>query len=365
MLFFLGTSVCAFADELPDPYGISTATEHPAITQSLEPLELMQADIAEKSFTVTAEKVGAKHAVLKWESSELFLSYTLCRLNIITGKWDEVLTTASTKARLSGLNENTRYKYAVMNSADGEILGTVDFKTAAKRAEVTAKSLSSKYVELKIKNVKNDSLVEVYRSSDNKHFKKIGKALNGKFKDENVKKETDYYYRVRCYRRRGRKLIVSRRSTTLHVKTLKPFALPKDTDGECKTYAIYTAVTATGSPQYHLLHSDKCYTDEETGIRMVDGYYCVALGSFYGTKIGTKYKVTLQAGDKVKEINVILCDQKSDRHTNSTHQYAMRNKDVVEFYVEKAKIPSGIRGDYGTTEKFSGKIIAIEQYTED
>ncbi len=364
LLFSFGTTVCAYADDVPDPYGISTATEHPAIAQSLEPIELMKALDADEAFSVKAEKVSASGAELRWESSELHLSYTICSFNVISGTWDEVLTTPSTSAEIKGLNENTAYRYAVMNSADGEILGMVDFTTKTKRAEVTAVNLSSKFVELKIKNAEKDTLVEVYRSEDNKHFEKIGFAENGRFTDNYVNEATEYYYRVKCYNLRGNELVKARKSTRLRVKTLKSFGLPKDSDGECKTYAIYTAVTAKSSPQYRLLRSDKCYTDSETGIRMVDGFYCVALGSFYGSTIGTKYKITLQDGDITRELNVILCDQKSDRHTNATHQYAMRNRDVVEFYVEKAKIPSGIRGNYGTMERFRGKIVAIEQYMD-
>jgi hypothetical protein len=140
-------------------------------------------------------------------------------------------------------------------------------------------------------------------------------------------------------------------------KTIK-MGLPS-VSGSTKTYAYYTAVTAKSSPQYKLLNSDKCYTDEKTGIRMVDGYYCIALGSYYGSTIGTKYKITLSSG---KSFKAILCDQKANRHTDSNNQYAVQNKDIVEFYVEKSKIPSNIRGDYGTLEQFKGSIVSIEKY---
>ena len=139
----------------------------------------------------------------------------------------------------------------------------------------------------------------------------------------------------------------------------KKMKLPK-VSGATKTYAYYTAVTAKGSPQYALLNSEECYTDEKTGIRMVDDYYCVALGSFYGSTIGTKYRITFSTGDSIK---VILCDQKSDRHTDSNHQYAVKNCDIMEFYVEKGKIPSNVRGNYGNLEQFSGDIVKIERYS--
>lgn len=147
-------------------------------------------------------------------------------------------------------------------------------------------------------------------------------------------------------------------------KTVK-MGLPS-VSGSTKTYAYYTAVTVKSSPQYAVLNSGtykgkkyNTYTDEKTGIRMVDGCYCVAMGSYYGTTMGTKYKITLSTG---KSFNVILCDSKANRHTDSNNQYAVKNKDIIEFYVDKHKIPSGIRGDYGTLEQFSGSIVSIEKY---
>lgn len=319
----------------------------------------------QEGFTLTAEKVGASSAKLKWTTDKMYLNYTLCCYNNISSAWDEVLKTAKTGVRIKGLAENTTYRFAVMNSADGTILGITEVSTRNKRAQIIVKNISSKSVTLKIKNAENDDLVEVYRSDDKKNYEKIGFARNGKFTDKYVSEESEYYYKVKCYNIRNNDMVKARKSEVKRVVTLKPFGLPADSDGTCKTYAIYTAVTAKSSPQYALLRSDKCYTDEETGIRMVDGFFCVALGSFYGSTIGTKYKITIQDGEDIKELNVILCDQKSDRHTNATHQYARRNKDVVEFYVEKAKIPAGVRGDYSALPQFRGKIVAIEQYIED
>ena len=143
--------------------------------------------------------------------------------------------------------------------------------------------------------------------------------------------------------------------------------LPK-VSGACKTYAYYDAVTDKTSPAYAVLNSGtyrgvtyKTTTDETTGIRMVGEYYCAALGTFYGTTKGTKYKVTLDTG---KTFKIILCDTKSNRHTDKKHQYAKKNKDVVEFYVDRTKIPAGVNGNYNRLEPFHGKIQSIEQLTE-
>lgn len=148
------------------------------------------------------------------------------------------------------------------------------------------------------------------------------------------------------------------------VETYVNMGLP-NVSGACKTYAYYTAVTLKSSPAYAVLNSGsyngvdfETYTDPETGIRMVDDCYCAALGSYYGKTMGVKYRITLSTG---KQFKIILCDQKSDRHTDSNHQYAVRNQDVVEFYVEKSQIPNNIRGSYNNLDQFNGDIVSIEK----
>lgn len=149
------------------------------------------------------------------------------------------------------------------------------------------------------------------------------------------------------------------------VEHLVEMGLPS-VSGSCKTYAYYTAVTLKSSPAYAVLNSGyyngedfETYTDEETGIRMVGDCYCAALGSYYGTVKGTRYKITLSTG---KTFKIILCDQKADRHTDGNNQYAVRNKDVVEFYVQKGHIPSNVRGNYNALDQFNGDIVKIEKY---
>ena len=106
----------------------------------------------------------------------------------------------------------------------------------------------------------------------------------------------------------------------------------------------------------------KTTTDETTGIRMVGEYYCAALGTFLQHyQRAPKYKVTLDTG---KTFKIILCDTKSNRHTDKKHQYAKKNKDVVEFYVDRTKIPAGVNGNYNRLESFHGKIQSIERLTE-
>lgn len=130
-------------------------------------------------------------------------------------------------------------------------------------------------------------------------------------------------------------------------------ALPKETDGRTKTYMDYKAVTDTSSVQYALLNNKKAETKD--GFRMYDGYYCVALGSYYGTAIGTKFYITLSNG---RTLRCILGDQKSDRHTDKNHMFAVNNKDIVEFIVDDIQLPGG---DVSAVDGFEGSIVSIKR----
>lgn len=116
----------------------------------------------------------------------------------------------------------------------------------------------------------------------------------------------------------------------------EPMGVP-NINSSFKSYEDYGCITSQESPQYKFLH-DWCWVDYEGFVRcdgetefgITDSYYCVAMGSYYGTEIGSKYKVTTDTG------NVIYCalvDQKANCNTNSTHQYGTDNYDVLEFIV--------------------------------
>lgn len=364
VLLVFGVSLSVNAQELPDAYSFVLGAGNAQSGAAVNPPSLFDNTILDdKSFTVTVEKTTASSAVLAWSSEELYLSYTVCRYNYVAQDWEELLTTTENTATVDGLSQNTQYSFAVMNGVTGEILGAVKAQTKVRAATVSVVNRSSKQIELVFHNIPKGATVLLLRSTDGKDYHRVAVTKSSRYTDTAVEEATTYYYKVKCKITENGVSHKSKASAAVKTTTLKSFGLPA-VSGACKTYAYYTAVTAKSSPQYKLLRSDACYTDPETGIRMVDGYYCVALGSYYGTKIGTKYKITLDDNGTKREINVILCDQKSNRHTDSNHQYARNNSDIVEFYVEKHRIPKGIRGDYGRLEQFSGDVVAIEQYVE-
>lgn len=129
--------------------------------------------------------------------------------------------------------------------------------------------------------------------------------------------------------------------------------------GEFKCYMDYRAITATDSPQYQL--QQEAWTDDY-GLRRVDNFYCVALGSAFGSTIGDKYLVTLSTGE---EIPVILSDQKADQDTisDNTRDY---NGAVLEFVVDAAALPESVRcsGDVSSIPLFQGSVKEIRRLSD-
>jgi hypothetical protein len=133
-----------------------------------------------------------------------------------------------------------------------------------------------------------------------------------------------------------------------------------------KTWMSYKAVTSTRSPQYKFIHKwgwrddqgfMRCSGERDLGI--TDDYYLIALGSYYGRTIGTKYKITTDTG---RVFYGALADMKADRHTNATHQFA-RNRDVVEFLVDTPYLNREVRraGNANVYMPLNGKIAKIER----
>lgn len=126
-----------------------------------------------------------------------------------------------------------------------------------------------------------------------------------------------------------------------------------------KSYMDYTAITAKSSPQYKLQHK-YAYTDD-TGIRMVDGRYCIALGSYYTHRIGQYVDLVLENGEVIE---CIIGDQKDDRDTNSSNTIA-HDGSATEFIVETKALPRMVRrmGDIGYTyDGWLSKVIEIRIY---
>lgn len=99
------------------------------------------------------------------------------------------------------------------------------------------------------------------------------------------------------------------------------------------------------------------HTDKD-GLRKVGEYYCVALGSYYTKTIGEKFIMTMSTGERIK---IIVADQKSDAHTDSTGRYTKSDGSEIEFIVDCNNLNEevAIRGNVAMLEKFRGDIISI------
>ena len=129
----------------------------------------------------------------------------------------------------------------------------------------------------------------------------------------------------------------------------------------------YTAVTNRASAQYKL-RVNWGWTDNqgfrrvngERDLGIVDDYYMVALGNYYGTTMGTKYRFTTDMGNVFYGI---LSDAKGYPEVNSTKQYGLANKDIVEFLVDSKTLNKEVKA-WGTANVYAplnGSIIKIER----
>ena len=125
-----------------------------------------------------------------------------------------------------------------------------------------------------------------------------------------------------------------------------------------KSWTNYHVLSRT-SKQWKL--QELAHTNAD-GLRMVDNYYCVAMGTHYTRTIGDKFLITLDNGSKFP---VIICDIKSDRHTNDTNQYSSNNC-IIEFYVDNNLNPAARRsGSISSIAGFDGYITHIDRIIEE
>lgn len=126
--------------------------------------------------------------------------------------------------------------------------------------------------------------------------------------------------------------------------------------GIFKSYTDYRCLSRS-SAQWKL--QERAYTDEN-GLRKIGDAYLVALGSYYGTTLGTKYTVTLSNGSV---FNVILCDCKKDIHTDTKNQKTLSDGSILEFYVDTSILPKSAKtsGTISNIDFFSGGVVSIIQ----
>lgn len=148
--------------------------------------------------------------------------------------------------------------------------------------------------------------------------------------------------------------------------TYQPLSVPS-IQSSFKTWMSFRAITNQNSPQYKLIRawgwSDAngfMRVNGERDIGINDDYYIIALGSYYGTTIGTKYRITTNTGSVFYGI---LGDCKANRDTDSTHRYCPINNNIVEFIVDTLKLNKDVKkmGSANVYPPLSGSIVKIEK----
>lgn len=142
-------------------------------------------------------------------------------------------------------------------------------------------------------------------------------------------------------------------------------SVPEDIDTDFKAYMDYKCITNTKSPQYKL--QQYAWTDEY-GLRRLDDYYLVAMGSYYSSTVGDCFKITLDTGET---FDVMIGDCKADCDTDSEHMYhpmSDNRGNVIEFIVDTKSLPKDVKwmGTVSAIDIFEGNIESVEkiQYVE-
>ena len=128
-----------------------------------------------------------------------------------------------------------------------------------------------------------------------------------------------------------------------------------------KSFMDYTTITLKSSPQYKLQQQA---TTDENGLRMVNGRYCIALGSYYSTNVGQYIDVVLENGTVIP---CIVGDCKQDRHTNENHSVGA-DGGAIEFIVETHKLNSEARkqGDVSfSLDNWNSNVVEVHIYDID
>lgn len=132
------------------------------------------------------------------------------------------------------------------------------------------------------------------------------------------------------------------------------------TNNSFKSYMDAKYITDQTSYQYQFKSN---YELSSSGIYTVDGRYCIAVGSYYTTTIGTRIDLVMDNGSVIP---CILADCKADKDTDSSNRQNP-NGSVVEFVVNTSYLSDSVKlhGDVSyADETLMGEIVAIRVYRE-
>lgn len=118
--------------------------------------------------------------------------------------------------------------------------------------------------------------------------------------------------------------------------TLSMELLDVPSNNSFKSYMDADTITNVRTKQYELKSE---YELLDNGLYVVNGRYCIAIGSYYTTIIGTRVDVVMKSGNVV---GCIVAECKSDLHTDETNRQNP-NGSVIEFVVNTSTLPQKAR----------------------
>lgn len=130
---------------------------------------------------------------------------------------------------------------------------------------------------------------------------------------------------------------------------------PDGVETHFKTFMDYRTITSKVSMQYQL---QEIAETNEYGMRTIDGYPLVAVGTYYADKVGYKIEVYLDTG---VSFIAIVGDIKADKHTDESNRITSTGN-VVEFIVDRKLIPEMCEkmGDMSyADERLEGNVTDI------
>ena len=131
-------------------------------------------------------------------------------------------------------------------------------------------------------------------------------------------------------------------------------------NSDFKSFMDYRTITNAESQQYKL-QQHYAYTGEH-GIRMADGRYIVAIGTYFTPNVGQYFDIILE-NDTV--IPCILGDQKADVDTDSNNIITKHNGCMSEFIVDSDMLNDDVKfyGDMSYCSKdWNSPIKTIKVY---
>ena len=98
---------------------------------------------------------------------------------------------------------------------------------------------------------------------------------------------------------------------------------------------------------------------------MIDGRYCIAVGSAFTTKLGTYIDLVLSNGFVIP---CILADCKADKDTDPSNRITVHDNSAVEFIVHIDSLPLNVkqRGDVSfVDENWNSQVTTIRVYEKE